>query len=251
MGSSDGVSSSSISLAAAAAKGARIPGPCDKVYKDECLFSFDSPVILCFVRCFFRRSWKLILLDVNNVQRCFDRPDLLQESEDGLYVCLTTFYGFGRNYVELYSNRTGRSAFLRLKRTKKSVEASEDDGPAAKGAAGPQPPEEGDAAAHSSGVPEKVSRLAIGVPGGFNPDAKKYYYEEQSQIVLVPGFEQFSLGTESSSSLKYVLYRHHHRNYLYLIKGWWGVCVYEGINDTGKKSHVIVLSVQKIHLGEV
>jgi hypothetical protein len=25
----------------------RIPGPHDKVYKDECFFSFDSPVIAC------------------------------------------------------------------------------------------------------------------------------------------------------------------------------------------------------------
>ena len=45
----------------------------------------------------------------------------------------------------------------------------------------------------------KVSRLAIGVEGGFDVDTKKYEYEEQNSIVLLPGFHQFKIGKLSKS----------------------------------------------------
>ena len=62
----------------------KIPGPHDKVYKDECFFSFDSP-----------------------------------ESETGLYVCLNRWIGVGKKFLNKYSNRTDNKIFLHIKRTKK------------------------------------------------------------------------------------------------------------------------------------
>ena len=40
----------------------------------------------------------------------------------------------------------------------------------------------------------KVSRLAIGVEGGFQLDTKKYEYEDKNTIVLLPGFQEFKIG---------------------------------------------------------
>jgi len=123
---------------------ARIPEQRDKIFKDECFFSFDSP-----------------------------------ECETGLYVCMEKFYGFGRRYVEDYHKKTGRTLFLHLRRIKKEIEkpkdASSEDSTVA------EPPA------------EKVSRLAIGVEGGFDIDTKKFEYEDRNCIVLLPGFQQFRI----------------------------------------------------------
>ena len=108
-----------------------------------------------------------------------------QDSEDGLYVCMNRFLGFGRSYVERYQQKTGHQLFLHLKRIRKRVapSANDEDG--------------GDSANGDKGVPEKVSRLAIGVEGGFNPDVKKYDYTPCHSIVLVPEFTHFDLGAVS------------------------------------------------------
>lgn len=44
-----------------------------------------------------------------------------QESETGLYICLNTFLGWGKEYVSSYSQRTGNYVFLHLRRIKKEV----------------------------------------------------------------------------------------------------------------------------------
>ena len=62
----------------------KTPGPNDKVFKDECFYSFDSP-----------------------------------ESGSGLYVCLNRWIGVGRKYLEKYSNRTDNKIFLHIKKIKK------------------------------------------------------------------------------------------------------------------------------------
>ena len=62
----------------------KTPGASDKVFKDECFYSFDSP-----------------------------------ESETGLYVCLNRWIGVGRKYLEKYSNRTDNKIFLHIKKIKK------------------------------------------------------------------------------------------------------------------------------------
>uniref|UniRef100_A0AAQ4Q4H6 Ubiquitin carboxyl-terminal hydrolase n=1 Tax=Gasterosteus aculeatus aculeatus TaxID=481459 RepID=A0AAQ4Q4H6_GASAC len=59
----------------------RVPRTGDRVYKSECVFSFDSP-----------------------------------ESEGGLYVCMNTFLGFGREHVERHYRKTGQSVYMHLKR---------------------------------------------------------------------------------------------------------------------------------------
>ncbi|XP_008209827.1 ubiquitin carboxyl-terminal hydrolase 5 isoform X2 [Nasonia vitripennis] len=109
----------------------KIPTPNDKIYKDECVLSFDTP-----------------------------------ETPTGLYLSLTTFLGFGVDYVSDYFQRTGNSVFLHITRIKHEIPAEQtEDGP-----------------------DKKITRLAIGTPGGFNPDVQKYNYEEKYEIVLMPGF---------------------------------------------------------------
>lgn len=66
----------------------RIPTCVDKVYKDDCIYCFDTP-----------------------------------ESENGLYICLNTFLGLCRKHVEIYSSRSSFYIFLNLKRIKKDVES--------------------------------------------------------------------------------------------------------------------------------
>lgn len=114
----------------------RTPGNADKIYKDECVFSFDTP-----------------------------------ESEGGLYVCLSTFLGFSRKYVERRYTKTGNAVYLHLKTVKKEIK---DDLPAAKKAA--------------------PTRLAIGVEGGFDVDlGKKYEYEHHHSLVVLPNFDSLPL----------------------------------------------------------
>ncbi|KAL3215825.1 hypothetical protein MRX96_033440 [Rhipicephalus microplus] len=114
----------------------RTPGQADKVYKDECVFSFDTP-----------------------------------ESEGGLYVCLNTFLGFSKKYVERRYAKTGNAVYLHLKTTKKEVT---DDRPAAKRAA--------------------PTKLAIGLEGGFDVDmGKKYEYEHHNSLVILPNFDSIPL----------------------------------------------------------
>ncbi len=45
------------------------------------------------------------------------------------------------------------------------------------------------------GVPEKVSKMAIGVEGGFSsPDVKKYSFEDSHQVVVLPEFKAYAMG---------------------------------------------------------
>ena len=62
----------------------RSPSAGVKVHKDECTYSFDNP-----------------------------------ESADGLYICLNTFLGFGKNHVERHFRKTGNAVFLRYRRVKR------------------------------------------------------------------------------------------------------------------------------------
>ncbi|CAH1967879.1 unnamed protein product [Acanthoscelides obtectus] len=108
-------------------KDIKVPTANSKVYKDECVFSFDNP-----------------------------------EIETGLYVSLSTFLGLGRDHVERYFRKTKHAVYLHIERLK-----HEGDGP-----------------------DKKITRLAIGVEGGFDPDAgkKKYEFEDIYTIVLLPDF---------------------------------------------------------------
>ncbi|XP_058466029.1 ubiquitin carboxyl-terminal hydrolase 5 [Malaya genurostris] len=107
----------------------KIPCANDNVYKEECVYSFDSP-----------------------------------ESASGLYVSLASFLGFGEPFAEGYAVKTGNKVFLHLKRDKIAVVDSPEEGPE-----------------------KKITRLAIGVEGGFNPsEQKKYEYKEHYKIIILP-----------------------------------------------------------------
>lgn len=112
----------------------RIPNANSKVYKDECVFTFDNP-----------------------------------ETDTGLYVSLTSFLGLGRDQVERYFSKTGHAVYLHIKTDKREVSS----------------PQQGD------GPEKKITRLAIGVEGGFDPDVKKYEYEHHYNVVLLPDFITF------------------------------------------------------------
>ncbi|XP_034077461.1 ubiquitin carboxyl-terminal hydrolase 5 isoform X2 [Gymnodraco acuticeps] len=108
----------------------RVPKPGDRVHKDECALSFSSP-----------------------------------ESEGGLYVCMNSFLGFGRQYVERHHARTGQRAYFHITRTRK---AKEDDSNSGSG----HPPK------------KKPTRLAIGIEGGF--DVEQELYEEDYKVIILP-----------------------------------------------------------------
>ncbi|KAK6177619.1 hypothetical protein SNE40_015681 [Patella caerulea] len=64
----------------------------EKVYKDECAYSFDNP-----------------------------------ESENGLYICMNTFLGLGKKHMERHYRKTGNQVFLNIKRRR--IEVPKDDQP--------------------------------------------------------------------------------------------------------------------------
>ncbi|XP_015111541.1 ubiquitin carboxyl-terminal hydrolase 5 [Diachasma alloeum] len=108
----------------------KVPKREDKIYKDECVYSFDTP-----------------------------------ESPEGLFISLSSFHGLGRDHVERYFKKTGQTVFFNIRRTKQAVVDQGIDGPA-----------------------KKITRLAIGTPGGFVPDEQKFTYEDTYQIVVMPKF---------------------------------------------------------------
>uniref|UniRef100_A0A0N5APM4 Ubiquitin carboxyl-terminal hydrolase n=1 Tax=Syphacia muris TaxID=451379 RepID=A0A0N5APM4_9BILA len=65
-----------------------IPSPTSKVFKDECMYCFNTPL-----------------------------------HPDGLYICLKTFAGFCKRHLKRYSETTGQKAFVHLKQTKQAVES--------------------------------------------------------------------------------------------------------------------------------
>ncbi|CAH1179098.1 unnamed protein product [Phaedon cochleariae] len=111
----------------------RVPTANNKVYKDECVFSFDNP-----------------------------------ETDTGLYVSLTSFIGLGRDHVQRHYQKTGEVIYLHIRREKHEVSS----------------PQQGD------GPEKKITRLAIGVEGGFDPELgkKKFEYEDFYNIVVLPSF---------------------------------------------------------------
>ncbi|XP_043203886.1 ubiquitin carboxyl-terminal hydrolase 5-like [Amphibalanus amphitrite] len=118
----------------------RCPTATDKVYKDQCIYSFDTP-----------------------------------ESPEGLYVCLRSFLGVGRQRVEEFSQRTGSRVFLHMRRERKvqSVDPATAEEPE-----------------------KKVTRLAIGVEGGFSGEERPAEFEEHNTLVVLPGWQTIPLSSE-------------------------------------------------------
>ncbi|KAJ6950298.1 ubiquitin carboxyl-terminal hydrolase 14-like [Populus alba x Populus x berolinensis] len=103
----------------------RIPEPTNRIYKQECCVSFETP-----------------------------------RSEGGLFVDMTTFLAFGKDYVGWNYEKTGNPVYLHIKQTRKVVP---EDRPL-----------------------KKPTLLAIGVEGGF--DNNEPEYEENHNIVILPDY---------------------------------------------------------------
>ncbi|XP_038672538.1 ubiquitin carboxyl-terminal hydrolase 13 [Scyliorhinus canicula] len=115
----------------------RVPRSGDRVYKNECAFSFDSP-----------------------------------ESEGGLYVCMSTFLGFGREHVERHYRKTGQCVYIHLKRTIKEK---------ATGASG-------------GGIPKKKSpRIILELEKNENVNNEDYECEDEAKLVIFPDHYEIPL----------------------------------------------------------
>ena len=84
-----------------------------------------------------------------------------------MYVSLTSFLGFGEDYVKGYVEKTGNKVFLHIKRLKKELPSDH---------------------LSTEGPEKKITRLAIGVEGGADPDLgkKKFEYEDTYSVVILP-----------------------------------------------------------------
>ena len=139
----------------------RVPTARDKVYKEECMFSFHNTVKFCALSnqdakearerervydgsllslLFTSRLThsKLIFFSMNSYEiygckqfisyLCLS-PSLSlsfpKESEGGLFVCLNTFMGFSRQFVEIYHSKTGHRLFLNIQTFKSPVEKAQ------------------------------------------------------------------------------------------------------------------------------
>ncbi len=87
-------------------------------------------------------------------------------------MCLNTFLGYGQDYVDYHVNKTGNKIFLHLKKIKKLIPQDKNE----------LEPE------------KKITRLAIGIEGGFPiENALKYEYEEKNSIAIFPGPKEIPL----------------------------------------------------------
>lgn len=95
----------------------------------------------------------------------------IQNTETGLYVCLQTFIGVGKDFLPIHHHKTGSCTYLHRRRIRQRIETE---------AAEPHP---------------KITKLAIGVDGGFNPDSEEAMYNttETNTIVVYPSMEQIPL----------------------------------------------------------
>ncbi|XP_067851407.1 ubiquitin carboxyl-terminal hydrolase 13 [Heptranchias perlo] len=115
----------------------RVPRSGDRVYKSECAFSFDSP-----------------------------------ESEGGLYVCMSTFLGFGREHVERHYRKTGQCVYMHLKRTIKEK---------ATGASGGVLPK------------RRSPRVFLDLEQNNDINTEDYEYEDEAKLVIFPDHYEISL----------------------------------------------------------
>ena len=111
-------------------KNVRVPNLNDNIYKDECVYSFDNP-----------------------------------ESEHGLYICMSTFRGLGKNHLARHcQNNPENNVFLHILRRRKPVPVD-----------------------NNSEQQTKVTKLAIGIEGGFNVNqSNKFTFEEIHSIYIHP-----------------------------------------------------------------
>uniref|UniRef100_A0A8C4U9E8 Ubiquitin carboxyl-terminal hydrolase n=1 Tax=Falco tinnunculus TaxID=100819 RepID=A0A8C4U9E8_FALTI len=115
----------------------RVPKSGDRVYKTECAFSYDSP-----------------------------------DSEGGLYVCMNTFLGFGREHIERHYRKTGQCVYLHLKRH--VIEKV----PGASGGALPK---------------RRNAKLFLDLETNSDLNSDDFEYEDEAKLVLFPDHYEISL----------------------------------------------------------
>ncbi|XP_068056466.1 ubiquitin carboxyl-terminal hydrolase 13 isoform X4 [Anomalospiza imberbis] len=115
----------------------RVPKSGDRVYKTECAFSYDSP-----------------------------------DSEGGLYVCMNTFLGFGREHIERHYRKTGQCVYLHLKRhVREKV-------PGASGGALPK---------------RRNAKLFLDLEISSDLNSDDFEYEDEAKLVIFPDHYEISL----------------------------------------------------------
>jgi len=110
-----------------------VPNAGSSVYKEECMYSFDTP-----------------------------------ECETGLFVNLSTFLSFGKDYVLLDHQKTGQRIYLHQKWTKVIEEQEE------------------------TAENKAPTKLAIGTADGFQLNEEKFHYDKEHAIVVLPSMERIS-----------------------------------------------------------
>ena len=152
----------------------RIPNQHDKVHNEECIFSFDNPVRLN--NCMHTYYYILYIVLFVPLSLTLLSSSPFQDSPSGLFVCMEKFVGLGEDHVEQYHRRTGNSVFLNIRRKKVPLKEEE----------------------RKEEIPEKVSKMAIGVPGGFEIAKKRYEHEYSYQVAILPGFKYLPVGERCS-----------------------------------------------------
>lgn len=109
----------------------KAPHTHDKVYKDECVYSFDSPF-----------------------------------TDTGLYVNLVTYQGVGQRYLHIDAKKSNAVLYLHEKFLQIPRETSTE-----------------------SEEKQEITKLAIGVEGGFNTQKKYDIIEQYSLIILTENKE--------------------------------------------------------------
>ncbi|NXH56275.1 UBP13 hydrolase, partial [Rhabdornis inornatus] len=115
----------------------RVPKSGDRVYKTECAFSYDSP-----------------------------------DSEGGLYVCMNTFLGFGREHIERHYRKTGQCVYLHLKRH--VIEKV----PGASGGALPK---------------RRNAKLFLDLEISSDLNSDDFEYEDEAKLIIFPDHYEISL----------------------------------------------------------
>ncbi|KAF1581970.1 UNVERIFIED_CONTAM: Ubiquitin carboxyl-terminal hydrolase 13, partial [Eudyptes pachyrhynchus] len=115
----------------------RVPKSGDRVYKTECAFSYDSP-----------------------------------DSEGGLYVCMNTFLGFGREHIERHYRKTGQCVYLHLKRH--VIEKV----PGASGGASPK---------------RRNTKLFLDLETNSDLNSDDSEYEDEAKLIIFPDHYEISL----------------------------------------------------------
>ncbi|XP_074403490.1 ubiquitin carboxyl-terminal hydrolase 13 [Zonotrichia albicollis] len=115
----------------------RVPKSGDRVFKTECAFSYDSP-----------------------------------DSEGGLYVCMNTFLGFGREHIERHYRKTGQCVYLHLKRHLRQKV------PGASGGALPK---------------RRNAKLFLDLEISSDLNSDDFEYEDEAKLVIFPDHYEISL----------------------------------------------------------